>query len=66
MASSEQILTIAYMNIRGQTGLEYSKQVQIENFVKFYNIDILNCQEINILENSFENCNFINSWISLL
>ena len=61
MTSNQNILTLAYINIRGQTGLEYSKQVQIENFVKFYNIDILNCQEINILENSFENCNFINS-----
>ena len=61
MTSSNNILNLAYINIRGQTGLEYSKQVQIEHFLKVYNIDILNCQEINILENSFENCNFINS-----
>ena len=49
------------MNIRGQTGLKTSKQVQIENFLKHYSIDILHCQEINILEDSFENCSFLNS-----
>ena len=43
------------MNIHGQTGLDESKQVQIENFIKSYKIDILNCQEINIDENSFKN-----------
>ena len=58
---TSKTINIAYINIRGQTGLEYSKQVQIEHFLKVYNIDILNCQEINITENSFENCNFINS-----
>ena len=49
------------MNIIGQTGLNISKQVQIENFVKNYSIDILHCQEINILSDSFENCEFLNS-----
>ena len=49
------------MNIRGQTGLDTAKQVQIEHFLKFHNIDILHCQEINILSESFENCDFINS-----
>ena len=43
------------MNIHGQTGLDESKQAQIENFIKSYKIDILNCQEINIDENSFKN-----------
>ena len=49
------------MNIRGQTGLDEAKQLQIEHFIKSYKIDILNCQEINILEESFSNCNFITS-----
>ena len=61
MASSNFILNIAYMNIRGQTGLDTSKQVQIEHFLKTYNIDILNCQEINILHDSFEHCDYLNS-----
>ena len=38
------------MNIRGQTGLDLPKQLQIEKFIQTYRIDILNCQEINILE----------------
>ena len=58
---SNRFLTIAYMNIHGQTGLDESKQVQIEQFIKSYNVDILNCQEINILEETFRNCNLIAS-----
>ena len=58
---SNNYINIAFMNIHGQTGLDESKQVQIENFIKSYKIDILNCQEINIDENSFKNCNLITS-----
>ena len=63
MAASTQnsIIRIAYMNIRGQTGLESAKQVQIEHFLKSYSIDILNIQESNILEETFTNCDLINS-----
>ena len=61
MTSSQNILTLAYINVRGQTGLEISKQVQIEHFLQVYNIDILNCQETNIVDSTFESCNFINS-----
>ena len=38
-----------------------SKPVQIEHFIRFHNIDILNCQKINSLEETFKNCNFIMS-----
>ena len=58
---SSNTITLAYMNIRGQTGLDETKQVQIESFIKSYKIDILNCQEINISEDSFSSCNFITS-----
>ena len=54
------------MNIWGQTGLDLSKQVQIEHFLKFYKIDILNCQEINILKDSFSYSNYISSSYQLL
>ena len=59
-------LTIAYMNVRGQTGLDIAKQLQIENFLKSFKIDIFNCQEINILEDSFSNCDHINSSYNLI
>ena len=49
-------LTVAYMNIQRQTGLNVSKQTQIEEFLKKNKIDILNCQEINIEEDSFKSC----------
>ena len=63
---SNNTLKLAYMNIRGQTGLDESKQIQIENFIKSYKIDILNCQEINIVEDSFKNCDLISSSFDLI
>ena len=46
-------LNIAFMNTRGQTGLDLTKQAQIESFLKFHRIDILNCQETNVSEDTF-------------
>ena len=63
---SENTIKVAYMNVHGQTGLNTSKQVQIENFLGDYKIDILNCQEINISHESFENCDLINSSYSII
>ena len=54
------------MNVRGQTGMDMSKQLQIEQFLKSYKIDILNCQEINISEDSFTNCDHITSSYNIL
>ena len=66
MASTQNYMILAYMNIRGQSGLDKVKQVQIEHFLRFYNIDILNCQEINIISDSFEQCDFINSSYNII
>ena len=66
MMDTTSTITIAYMNVRGQTGLDIAKQLQIENFLKSFKIDILNCQEINILEDSFSNCDHINSSYNLI
>ena len=54
-------IKVAYMNIHGQTGLDDAKQVQIEDFVKTYKIDVLNCQEINITDDTFKHCNYLAS-----
>jgi len=59
-------LNIAYVNILGQTGLKISKQVQIEQFLKTYKVDNLHCQEINIENETFESCNFINSSYNII
>ena len=66
MNEENNLIRIAFMNIRGQTGLELSKQCQIENFIKIHNIDILNCQEINIEENTFKQCHYITSSYEIL
>ena len=59
-------MTVAYLNIHGQTGLPSSKQKQIEDFIKFNGVDILNCQEINVSEETFEDCNFIKSTYNII
>ena len=59
--SLSSTLTISYINIRGQTGLNYSKQVQIESFIRTYKPDILHLQEINVTSDTFEKCEMINS-----
>ena len=54
------------MNIRGQTGLNVEKQLQIEHFIQQNSIDILHCQEIDISEDTFEECNYINSTFDII
>ena len=60
------ILNVAVVNIHGQSGLDQSKQMQIETFLQHNNIDILHLQEINILEDTFRYCNYISSNFILL
>ena len=60
------ILSVAFMNIRGQTGLTSPKQDQIESFIVRNKIDVLHLQEINITEDSFSTCNVISSSYNLL
>ena len=62
----DNTLTIALVNIHGQTGLNQPKQMQIQTFLQQNEIDILHLQEINILDDSFRNCNFINSSYNIL
>ena len=61
MENKDCIIKIASLNIQGQTGLNNQKQKQLEHFIKTHKIDILNCQEINIDEESFSDCNYISS-----
>ena len=55
------ILSIGYFNIRGQTGLSKIKELQIESIMKQNQCDILHLQEANIDEESFSSCDFIKS-----
>ena len=66
MSQDFRYLNLAYFNIRGQTGLNLSKQLQIENFLKTNNIDIASCQEINIVKETFQDCDFINSSYNII
>ena len=56
----------AFLNIHGQTGLPTTKQLQIEDFIRRNKVDILHCQEINIEDDSFSQCQFIKSNYNIL
>ena len=60
------ILTVAFINIRGQSGLTIQKQLQIESFIRYNKCDIINLQEINIDDESFSSCDFINSSYNII
>ena len=64
--ASENILTIGYINIRGQTGLPVAKQLQIEAFARNNNCDILHLQEANILDDTFSSCNLLQSSFNII
>ena len=66
ITDSSSIMTVAYLNIHGQTGLPTSKQKQIEDFIKFNGVDILHCQEINVSDEIFEDCNYIKSTYNII
>ena len=64
--ASENILTIAYLNIRGQTGLPVVKQLQIEDFIKHNKCDVVHLQEVFIDDDSFSTCDFLNTNFNIL
>ena len=64
--ASGKILTIGYLNIRGQSGLSVVKQIQIEAFAKSNNCDIIHLQEANIDPETFSTCDFIQSNYNLI
>ena len=61
-----EVLTIASLNICGQSGLNLIKQKQIQDFIQLYNVDILACQEINIDDTTFSQCPNISSNFTII
>ena len=55
MNSPDLHITIATLNIQGQSGLTENKQIQIQDFIKYNRIDILHCHEIEISDESLKN-----------
>ena len=54
-------LSVAFMNIHGQSRLPISKQLQIEDFIRYNKIDILHLQEIDISSETFSHCSLVSS-----
>ena len=65
-ANIDYSLRIGFMNIRGQSGLPISKQIQIEAFIIREKLDILHLQEVNISEDSFSTCNTISGRFGII
>ena len=59
--TQEKSLNIGYINLRAQTGFGLPKQIQVEQFLKSYKIDILHLQKAHIRVETFEMCDFITS-----
>ena len=53
------ILSVAYLNIRGQSGLNIVKQLQIEAFAKYNHCDIVHLQGAHIEDETFSTCDCI-------
>ena len=66
MTNKNTVLSIGFINSRGQTGLNSSKQAQIESFVVKNKIDVLNLQEIHISDDSFSNSKIISSSYNII
>ena len=60
------IITVSYVNIHGRSGLNHAKQMQIETFLYHNDVDLLHLQEVDIVKDSFRNCNFISSSFNIL
>ena len=65
-SQQNKILSVAYLNIRGQSGLTIVKQLQIEAFAKFNHCDIVHLQEAHIEDATFSTCDFINSSYNII
>ena len=64
--SQDSVLVLGYLNIRGQTKLTKAKQLMIEDLAKKEKLDILNLQEAHIDDESFEDCEFIQSQFQII
>ena len=54
------------MNIHGQSKLPIAKQLQIQDCIKYNNIDILHMQECDIGEETFSECDFLSSSFNII
>ena len=61
-----KILSVAYLNVRGQSGITKIKQLQIESFVKLNHCDIVHLQEAHIEDETFSTCDFICSSYNII
>ena len=62
----DKFLTVAYLNIHGQTNFTEAKQFQIQDFLKYNNVDVAHLQETDICDETFSTCNYISSSFNLI
>ena len=66
MTLKNSFLTVAYLNIHGQTKLPTAKQLQIQDIIKTNKIDILHMQECEINSETFSTCDLLSSSFNII
>ena len=59
--ASKSNINVAFINCVGQTRFALSKQLEIQNYMRSHNIDILHLQECKIDDESFSECQYVRS-----
>ena len=63
--ASKSSINVAFINCVGQTRFLLSKQLEIQNYMRTHNIDILHLQECRIDDESFSECQYVRSNFSI-
>ena len=66
MTLENSFLTVADLNIHGQTKLPTAKQLQIQDIIKTNKIDILHMQECEINSETFSTCDLLSSSFNII
>ena len=66
MSVVNNIIKIGFLNFKGQCILNEARQLQAEDFLKKYDLDILQCQEIQRNNDTFSQCNYIQANYSII
>ena len=63
---TEKTIEIAYLNCVGQTKFTTAKQLEIQNYICEYSLDILHLQECMIESDTFSTCGYIKSNFNII
>ena len=65
-SNKKRRMTIGYINVYNQGGLDLGKQLEIEQHVRDYRLDVVHLQEINMSGEVFRDCPYLTSSFAFL